>query len=557
MQENHLSNYIVRTISQENPLAYTEREWLLSDFTSTKVHFSPFAIGANTNASKRESVRESEVACFNVDRFFRTLQRSQTTRQSTNASAEIRIQQTNYFSNQKPGLNRKAFNRVENAAIHSTNSVKTSNERTQSYSFPGAKFPRRRLAISRDLRNALRRADSIKTNDRPESPVVNVGNLIKYREGKSNRALAIGHVNGLGGFFASKTASKFFVARSQKSTNRFTKIRKVTLKASKSSRKGVNQASQRAKIYRDKTASVDAAKLLSVDGAVSEKTRSKFRVSKSRKRNEGAPSAVALRSSEHARSSKSGRNASAWSTGLQPVASSIQQTRQALSLIAGAPVHVYRINGLSLARFGFDREALNQIKSLKAFIEAKKQTVALSGTGEKFVQKAKVNAWETGPKKSSRFLENLERERVSRFQYAAVHIRDLVRFSFLSRYLKKASFLVSFFAYVLSILPRNRKETQLLRFLRKIVKVFAAQRKEILGVRLRLQGRINRWRRTKHIVGEKGRLSVYTYNSRREYGTAQAITRKGAVGLRLWLCYNPTFAKTYRQHLLAYVRRSL
>ncbi len=87
---------------------------------------------------------------------------------------------------------------------------------------------------------------------------------------------------------------------------------------------------------------------------------------------------------------------------------------------------------------------------------------------------------------------SLERERVSRFRYVAVYIQDLIRISFFSIFIKKAAFLAFFFAFTLSKLPRNRKETQFIRFLIKLVKVFAAQREEILGVRLRFKGRVNR-----------------------------------------------------------------
>ena len=59
-------------------------------------------------------------------------------------------------------------------------------------------------------------------------------------------------------------------------------------------------------------------------------------------------------------------------------------------------------------------------------------------------------------------------------------------------YLKKATFLVSFFSFVLAKLPRNRKETQFLRFLIKLVKIFSTHRKEMLGLRIRFQGRVNR-----------------------------------------------------------------
>jgi hypothetical protein len=47
-------------------------------------------------------------------------------------------------------------------------------------------------------------------------------------------------------------------------------------------------------------------------------------------------------------------------------------------------------------------------------------------------------------------------------------------------------------AFQLSKLPRNRKETNFIRFLFKVIKTFAAERKEILGIRIRFKGRVNR-----------------------------------------------------------------
>jgi hypothetical protein len=47
-------------------------------------------------------------------------------------------------------------------------------------------------------------------------------------------------------------------------------------------------------------------------------------------------------------------------------------------------------------------------------------------------------------------------------------------------------------AFQLAKLPRNRKETNFVRFLIKVIKTFAAERKEILGLRIRFKGRVNR-----------------------------------------------------------------
>jgi hypothetical protein len=59
-------------------------------------------------------------------------------------------------------------------------------------------------------------------------------------------------------------------------------------------------------------------------------------------------------------------------------------------------------------------------------------------------------------------------------------------------FLKKPSFLAKFAAFQLAKLPRNRKETVFIRFLMKAIRTFAAGRKEILAVRIKIKGRVNR-----------------------------------------------------------------
>lgn len=236
-------------------------------------------------------------------------------------------------------------------------------------------------------------------------------------------------------------------------------------------------------------------------------------------------------------SSSSSRFTSSWFTGLS------SSTRHAapssvfpvLSGLAGAPVHFLGVNALTLARYGMDRE-----------IYSREQTAISSSSKMDFAVSSPSRA----------FLRQRETERGSRYASVAAALPDLLRLTFLSLYLKKAPFLARILAYSLTTLPRNRKETLFLRFLRKLVKVFASQRPERLGIRLRVQGRVNRWRRTKHRVGEMGRLPLYSYSARLEYGEAQALTRKGALGFRLWFAYHPGFAHRYRRTLLSYLRRS-
>jgi ribosomal protein S3 len=45
-------------------------------------------------------------------------------------------------------------------------------------------------------------------------------------------------------------------------------------------------------------------------------------------------------------------------------------------------------------------------------------------------------------------------------------------------------------------------------------------------------------------------------SERIEQGTAQAINRKGAVGIRIWLRYKNTFGTNFRVHMLKYIEYS-
>jgi hypothetical protein len=133
---------------------------------------------------------------------------------------------------------------------------------------------------------------------------------------------------------------------------------------------------------------------------------------------------------------------------------------------------------------------------------------------------------------SAALLRTLERSR-GRFQRTAVHLPDLLRLGFVARYFKKADLLAALFSWALAALPRTRKETLFVRFLIKLLKVLATQRPERVGLRIRFKGRVNRWRRTKQILGSKGSVPLYTYSARLEVGDSQAITRKGTLGIRI------------------------
>lgn len=205
---------------------------------------------------------------------------------------------------------------------------------------------------------------------------------------------------------------------------------------------------------------------------------------------------------------------------------STSQVKNIISILTQSNFSFYKLNALSITRFQFEiaRNERNQKKG-----KLKKT------------------------KKSALFLNELERKMSIRYRYVAIYIKDLVRITFFCMYLKNVNFMVKFYCFLLSKLPRNRKETKLIKFFITILKIFSSQRSERIAIRLRFQGRVNRWRRTKNITGQKGYLEYYSYKSRIEFGIGQAITRKGTQGIRIWLCYNSYFKKSLKQSIFDYM----
>lgn len=199
------------------------------------------------------------------------------------------------------------------------------------------------------------------------------------------------------------------------------------------------------------------------------------------------------------------------------------QFKHIVSVLVNSNFSFYQVNALSLTRFAFD-----------------------------YSLKKSQNISQKNIKYSKKFIQSTEQELASRFNGSGAYFKDLVRVSFFAIYLKKAEFIANFFASTISKLPRNRKEIPFVHFLVKILKRAASQNPTILGVRIRFQGRLNRWNRTKHIIASKGNVGYFTYNSRIEYGTAQAITRKGTLGVHVWICYIENSSHKFAKEMLTY-----
>jgi hypothetical protein len=153
----------------------------------------------------------------------------------------------------------------------------------------------------------------------------------------------------------------------------------------------------------------------------------------------------------------------------QPVG--LHSAARVLSLVTKTSVSVHRVNGLTLARLGLDRE--------KAALQTKEDTTSQLKN-------------KTRNTNSGHLLAHLRETTGNRLGTSPSAVPDLVRLPFTALYIKAAPALAERLAHGLRTLPRQRKETAFLRSLIKLVKVLTALRPERLGLRIRLQGRVNR-----------------------------------------------------------------
>ena len=154
------------------------------------------------------------------------------------------------------------------------------------------------------------------------------------------------------------------------------------------------------------------------------------------------------------------------------------------------------------------------------------------------------------------FFKNMQRRFFTKYRTSAIYLKDLLCICFFSFFLKKPTFLLNFVAFQIVHIQKNKKETVLIRFLIKTLKSFANQRPEITGLCIKFRGRVNRWRRTKSIIGTTKHIAFQSFKSRLEYGTAKAINKKGVIGIRLWIAYSVNFQSILKNTTFEYANYS-
>jgi ribosomal protein S3 len=210
----------------------------------------------------------------------------------------------------------------------------------------------------------------------------------------------------------------------------------------------------------------------------------------------------------------------------------LNDVKKALRIITKSKVHLVMINALSFVKFNY---RINNNQTLNN-------------------NEVTSNDWKL--KRKYFAIAKLEEKLNRRYKYTAVLVKDLVNMCFITMFLKKPTALVKFIGYQVQQLPSNRNQIKFLRFIMKTVLSLAGERKEIEGIRIKIQGRFNRWRRTKNLIASWGVIKFQSYNSRIEYGSSKGITKKGTFGVRIWIQYKTSFKEELKNSFMQYFEYS-
>lgn len=158
--------------------------------------------------------------------------------------------------------------------------------------------------------------------------------------------------------------------------------------------------------------------------------------------------------------------------------------------------------------------------------------------------------------KKRNLLSEFERQMTNLYRYEVKLVRDAVHLTYITLLLKQPQTLARFIGYQLRRTPRNRRQTKLIQFYKKIITLVLQEQKEIYGLRIKFKGRINGRKRAKTFTINMGRLPLQTHSYLIEYGESKGITIYGTIGIKVWFFYDAKFNDHIRFHLLKYFKKS-
>jgi ribosomal protein S3 len=154
--------------------------------------------------------------------------------------------------------------------------------------------------------------------------------------------------------------------------------------------------------------------------------------------------------------------------------------------------------------------------------------------------------------KNPDYLIALEKQIINFYRYDIKLLRDAVNLTYGALLLKQPQTLANFIAYQLRCTPRNRRQSKLVQFYKKILSLMIAQFNDIIGLRIKFKGRLNGRRRTITNIINFGRLPLQQQNCYIEYGYADALTVYGTIGIKVWIFYKRDYNNYLQNNLLKY-----
>jgi len=151
----------------------------------------------------------------------------------------------------------------------------------------------------------------------------------------------------------------------------------------------------------------------------------------------------------------------------------------------------------------------------------------------------------------------LERKLVKRYQSEVRLAKDTLYVLFIALILKKAEFLAKFIGYQLKRMPKNRRQTKLLYYIRSLLRYSLKVQFDIIGIRIQFTGRINGRPRSKSTILNEGILPLQTQSANLEYGESFGITRYGTIGVKVWINYSSMYNLNLKNCFFKYLEYGL
>ena len=148
---------------------------------------------------------------------------------------------------------------------------------------------------------------------------------------------------------------------------------------------------------------------------------------------------------------------------------------------------------------------------------------------------------------------HLQKSMLTKYKYDAIFIKDFVHIAFICLLLKITQPIVNFIGEQFKRLPKNRKQFKLLKFINQTLKLICQQRKEICCFQFQIKGRLNRRNRTHKWTFKKGILPLQTSVTRVEYAATDGFTRRGLIGIKIWIFYNKIFKEILKKSFNKYL----